>query len=131
MAAGYSRLIPEAQDQVRLAFENDGIVDKEFKGISAEGAKIARHYGGDILNAEGWSSSFPNIAFLTVADRSRYKVDIAKRAAAGCRNSACPSNGVKIQKGELRLGICIPFDGDHSLWQYKHWFAWGSFYIRS
>jgi hypothetical protein len=38
-----------------LAFENEagGVVDKDFKGISAEGAKIAPRYGGDIINAEG------------------------------------------------------------------------------
>jgi hypothetical protein len=43
--------------------------------------------------------------------------------AAGCRGAACQDTGVKIVKGELRLGLGVPFDGEHSSWQYKHWYA--------
>jgi hypothetical protein len=28
---------------------------------------------------------------------------------------------VKITKGELRLGLSIPFDGEHETMVYKHW----------
>lgn len=52
-APGYDRLSPEAQEQVRLAFEAGKIVDKEFKGINAELAKIPKRYGGEISNATG------------------------------------------------------------------------------
>ncbi|KAH8712113.1 hypothetical protein GQ44DRAFT_830142 [Phaeosphaeriaceae sp. PMI808] len=102
-AAGYDRLSAEAQEQVQLAFENGGVVGKEFKDIRVDLAGRARHYGGDILNATG------------------YKVDIAARGTAGCRNDACPQEGVKISKGSLRLGICIPFNEDYDSWVYKHW----------
>jgi hypothetical protein len=80
-------------------------VDKEFKGIDADLAKVAKRYGGDIVNAEG------------------YKVDIATTGRAGCRKSDCPRGSSKIAKGELRLGISVPFDGEHSSWQYKHWYV--------
>ncbi|KAH7082651.1 hypothetical protein BKA63DRAFT_394085, partial [Paraphoma chrysanthemicola] len=100
-APGYEGLSEEAQEEVRQAFENEGVVDKDFKGKRADLAKASPRYN-DIMNAEG------------------YKVDIAKRAT-GCRNAQCPSEGSKILKGEVRLGICVPFDGDHSSWLYKHW----------
>jgi len=48
-------------------------------------------------------------------------VDVASRGTAGCRYADCPGGGAKIAKGELRLGICVPFDGEHSSWVYKHW----------
>jgi hypothetical protein len=38
---------------VRLAFETGGVVDKEFKGISMDLAKVPKRYGGEILNATG------------------------------------------------------------------------------
>ncbi|KAF2133702.1 zf-PARP-domain-containing protein [Dothidotthia symphoricarpi CBS 119687] len=101
-APGYHSLSPESQEQIRLAFENDCVTDKEFKGISEDMAKRAPKYGGEILNATG------------------YKVDVARRAA-GCRGSVCQTTGVKILKGELRLGISIPYDGEHESWVYKHW----------
>jgi hypothetical protein len=104
-APGYERLNPDAQEQVRLAFENDGVVDKEFKGLDGELAKVAKRYGGDIINATG------------------YKVDIATRGTASCRKSDCPWGTSKIAKGEMRLGISVPFDGEHESWQYKHWYG--------
>jgi hypothetical protein len=85
-APGYERLNPDAQEQVRLAFENDGVVDKEFKGLDGE-------------------------------------LDIATRGTASCRKSDCPWGTSKIAKGEMRLGISVPFDGEHESWQYKHWYG--------
>jgi hypothetical protein len=103
-APGYDRLSSDAQEQVRLAFENDDVVDKDFKGIDADLAKVPKKYGGEIQNATG------------------YKVDITiTRGAASCSKSGCPKAALKIAKGELRLGISVPFDGDHESWQYKHW----------
>ncbi|KAF2027342.1 hypothetical protein EK21DRAFT_91635 [Setomelanomma holmii] len=101
-APGYDRLSTEAQEQVTLAFENEVIVDNEFKGTRTDLAETARRCGGEIENATG------------------YKVDIAKRTS-GCRNAGCSSEGGRIAKGELRLGICVPFDEDHASWVYKHW----------
>lgn len=102
-APGYDRLSPEAQEQVRLAFEEGKVTDKTFKGVNTDLAKVAKRYDGEITDAES------------------YKVDVASRSTAGCRNSDCPDNGVKIQKGELRLGFLVPYDGEHSSWRYKHW----------
>lgn len=102
-APGYDCLSSDAQEQVRLAFENEDVVDKEFKGIGADLAKVPRKYGGEIQNATG------------------YKVDIATRGNASCRKSDCPKGALKIAKGELRLGVSVPFDGDHESRQYKHW----------
>jgi hypothetical protein len=50
-----------------------------------------------------------------------YKADVATRGTAACRNADCPEGAAKIVKGELRLGLSVPFDGDHESWQYKHW----------
>jgi hypothetical protein len=60
---------------------------------------------------------------MTLAYSCSYKVDIATRGTASCRKSDCPMGAVKIVKGELRLGISVPYDGDHSSWVYKHWYA--------
>ncbi|KAJ4373084.1 hypothetical protein N0V83_003375 [Neocucurbitaria cava] len=99
---GYDRLSPESQEQVKLAFENGKPVDKEFKGIREDLAKNVRRYGHEFPNAQG------------------YKVDTPKRAAA-CRGPDCLSKGTNVLKGELRLGLAIPFDGEHVSWVYKHW----------
>jgi hypothetical protein len=119
-APGYDRLSEEAQEQVRLAFENDAVVDKDFKGIRTDLAKQAKKYGGEITNATRFDRQFYiQDAF---ADSYSYKVDVATRAA-GCRSAICQDKGVKIVKGELRLGLGVPFDGEHESWQYKHWYA--------
>ena len=52
-APGYDRLSSDAQEQVRLAFENEDVVDKDFKGIDANLAKVPKKYGGEIQNATG------------------------------------------------------------------------------
>jgi hypothetical protein len=104
-APGYDRLSSEAQEQVRLAFENEDVVDKDFKGVDTDLAKVPKKYGGEIQNA------------------TSYKVDLATRATASCRKSDCPKGALKIAKGELRLGIHVPFDDDHGSWMYKHWWA--------
>jgi hypothetical protein len=57
------------------------------------------------------------------ANLPSYKVDVATRGTAACRNSDCPEGATKIAKGELRLGISVPFDGEHESWVYKHWYA--------
>lgn len=77
-------------------------VDKQFKDIREDLAKDAPKYGQEYQNAMA------------------YKVDLAARAAA-CRGKDCLSKQIKITKGELRLGILIPFDGEHASTVYKHW----------
>jgi hypothetical protein len=65
-----------------------------------------------------------NVNFSAVkvfANVRSYKADVATRGTAACRNADCPEGATKIAKGELRLGLSVPFDGDHESWQYKHW----------
>ncbi|KAF1917660.1 hypothetical protein BDU57DRAFT_546883 [Ampelomyces quisqualis] len=102
-APGYDRLSSAAQEQVQLAFENGHIVDKGFKGIDTDLAKVPKKYAGEFQNA------------------TAYKVDLATRGTASCRKPECPKGALKIAKGELRLGICVPYDDDHASWVYKHW----------
>lgn len=99
---GYDCLSTESQEQLRLAFENGALVDKDFKGTREDLAKSAPRYGQEYRNAEG------------------YKVDVPKRAAL-CRGADCLSKGTKVGHGELRFGLLIPFDGEHATWVYKHW----------
>jgi hypothetical protein len=51
---------------VRLAFENDQIVDKTFKGVREDLAGKSRRYDGEILNADGYRSSFLGLQTLDV-----------------------------------------------------------------
>jgi hypothetical protein len=52
-APGYDRLNSDAQEQVRQAFENGNVVDKTFKGVNNDLAKVPKRYGGEIYNATG------------------------------------------------------------------------------
>ncbi|EDU45103.1 zf-parp-type zinc finger protein [Pyrenophora tritici-repentis] len=101
-APDYQRLSQESQEQVRLAFESGKPADKEFKGVREDLAGNAQKYAKEYTNATG------------------YKVDVAVRAAA-CRGGDCLAKGIKILRNELRLGILVPFDGEHSIMVYKHW----------
>ncbi|KAH8816821.1 hypothetical protein F5884DRAFT_853250 [Xylogone sp. PMI_703] len=49
-----------------------------------------------------------------------YRVETASSARAVCRSSECSKNGVKIGKGELRLGTWVPFQ-DRGSWAWRHW----------
>lgn len=86
-----------------MAFEAGKPVDKEFKDVRPDLAKNARRYTREYTEAEG------------------YKVDICSRKTM-CRGPACTEQNIKIAKGELRLGLSIPFDdGEGSSYVYKHW----------
>jgi hypothetical protein len=100
-APGYDRLSPDSQEQVRLAFEGEP-VSKDFKGIREDLAKDAQRY----------AKEYTDVSF--------YKVDVASRASA-CRGGDCLAKNVKITKGELRLGLSVPFDREHESMVYKHW----------
>lgn len=100
--SGYDRLSPESQEQLRLAFEDGRVADKDFKDIRPDLAGAAPLcQGREILDAEG------------------YKVDMPVRPAA-CRASECAN---KIVRGELRVGFLRNFDSDHLSWVYKHWYV--------
>lgn len=100
---GFTRLSPEAQEQVRLAFEEEKVPDKEFKGTRVDLAKGGGGSYGAIRNVQA------------------YKVEAASTGRAGCHAAACKDNGTKILKGELRIGFLVDFDGEHMSWLYKHW----------
>jgi hypothetical protein len=102
IAPEYDRLSPESQEQVRLAFEHGGPVDPTFNGIREDLAKNAQKY------AKEYHDVIAN------------NVDVGKRAAL-CRGADCMAKGDKVQGGELRLGLLIPFDDEHSSIVYKHW----------
>ncbi|KAG9185928.1 hypothetical protein G6011_07259 [Alternaria panax] len=101
-APGYDRLSPESQEQIRLAFEKGKPVKKDFKGIRQDLAKDTRRY----------AKEYTDVSF--------YKVDVAGCACACCGGD-CLAKNVKITKGELRLGLSVPFDGEHESMVYKHW----------
>ncbi|KAJ4349507.1 uncharacterized protein N0V89_008123 [Didymosphaeria variabile] len=97
---GYERISEESREQLALALEEGKVIDKEFKDIRPD---LVKTYQGEIRDAIG------------------YKVEVTPSARAGCRAAACKDLGIKIQKGELRLGILRPFDGEHVSFVYKHW----------
>ncbi|EXJ53455.1 uncharacterized protein A1O5_13323 [Cladophialophora psammophila CBS 110553] len=45
---------------------------------------------------------------------------MAKTGRAGCQNTACKKAGVKIQKGEFRMGTLVTIH-EHTSWMWKHW----------
>ena len=94
----------ESQEQVRLAFEQGDVVDREFKGVRTD---LSRSFGmasDETINSIG------------------FKVEITTRASAFCRSIACKVlKNEKMAKGELRLGLLTVFQGDHISWCYKHW----------
>ncbi|KAI9783520.1 MAG: hypothetical protein M1839_003690 [Geoglossum umbratile] len=49
-----------------------------------------------------------------------YRVEISGNSRAGCKNTACKTQNIKIQKGELRFGSLVEIGG-HQSWSWKHW----------
>jgi hypothetical protein len=99
---GYERISEEGREQLELALEEGKITDKDFQDIRPDLVKSGGSLG-EIRDALG------------------YKVELSLSGRAGCRAAACKEQGAKIAKGELRLGILRPFDGEHATYAYKHW----------
>ncbi|KAL8945027.1 MAG: hypothetical protein Q9216_000011 [Gyalolechia sp. 2 TL-2023] len=49
-----------------------------------------------------------------------YRIEQANTKRAICKNTECKKAGVKIDKGELRLGSWVDY-GEHQGWAWKHW----------
>lgn len=47
-------------------------------------------------------------------------LEIAAQGRAGCQGSLCKDNSIKIQKGELRMGVFVTIKENQS-WRWKHW----------
>lgn len=99
---GYDGLSVEGREQLYQAFEEGKIVDPTFKDTRKIKNSNSPYLKYDVFDAEGFS------------------VSVAKRAAM-CRDEDCKSKGVKVTKGQLRLGIVIPYDGEANTVHYKHW----------
>ncbi|ORX96593.1 hypothetical protein BCR34DRAFT_607580 [Clohesyomyces aquaticus] len=100
---GFSCISPESQEEIRLAFEAGKIVNKDFSDIRKDLVKGPTY-----------------VKFEEITDAVGYKVEVTTRAAAKCRGAVCKPAGIKIAKGELRLGIATLW-GEHESWCYKHW----------
>lgn len=98
---GYSHISTESQEQVRLALEEGKVVDKEFKDVRED---LAKPFAED-----------------EIRDAVGYKVEMTQRGAANCRGRDCAEKGIRIAKGELRLGIATLWGEEHESWKYKHW----------
>ncbi|KAI1610464.1 hypothetical protein EDD36DRAFT_326768 [Exophiala viscosa] len=49
-----------------------------------------------------------------------YRFEMAKTGRAGCQNTQCKKDQVKIEKGEFRFGTQVMIK-DHLTWMWKHW----------
>ncbi|KAL8954163.1 MAG: hypothetical protein Q9222_000047 [Ikaeria aurantiellina] len=49
-----------------------------------------------------------------------YRVELATTKRALCKNKECKDRQIKIDKGELRLGVWVTF-GEHQSWAWRHW----------
>lgn len=47
--------------------------------------------------------------------------EVSATRRAGCKAKRCKDNDVKIQKGELRMGVLVDFDGEHQSMVWRHW----------
>lgn len=58
---GYDKLSPEGQEQLKLAFEEGRVVDKDFKDVRPDLAGATPMSGGgrEILDAEGYKVDMP------------------------------------------------------------------------
>lgn len=48
--------------------------------------------------------------------------ELAKSARAGCKNTECKKEGLKIEKGEIRVGTWVEIK-EHGGWQWRHWYV--------
>ncbi|OAL35042.1 hypothetical protein AYO20_05757 [Fonsecaea nubica] len=55
-----------------------------------------------------------------MASDPTYRFEMAKTGRAGCQNTACKKAGIKIEKGEFRMGTLVTIH-EHSSWMWKHW----------
>jgi hypothetical protein len=66
------------------------------------------------------SSTKLHFSFLLIhADK---ETEMSASARALCQSAACKNQGVKIQKGEFRMGNLIFFQ-EHTTWKWKHWYV--------
>ncbi|KAK1768890.1 zf-PARP-domain-containing protein [Phialemonium atrogriseum] len=49
-----------------------------------------------------------------------YRIEVSKNNRAGCTDTLCKAQGVKITKGEIRLGSWVEVN-DHGGWKWRHW----------
>jgi hypothetical protein len=47
--------------------------------------------------------------------------ELSPNARAGCKNTECKKEGVKIMKDELRFATLVTIK-EHTSWMYKHWY---------
>ncbi|KAG6301636.1 hypothetical protein E4U09_004937 [Claviceps aff. purpurea] len=50
----------------------------------------------------------------------QYRVELSGNNRAGCKDSICSKEKIKITKGELRFGTWVEIQ-DHGSWSWKHW----------
>ncbi|KAF9729615.1 hypothetical protein PMIN02_004529 [Paraphaeosphaeria minitans] len=100
---GYERISDESREQLKLALEEGKVIDKDFKDIRP-----------DLIVKEG-------VSMGEIRDAVRYNVEASPSTRARCRAAACKQQRSNIAKGELRLAILRPLDGEHTAYIYKHW----------
>ncbi|KAH6604196.1 hypothetical protein Trco_007642 [Trichoderma cornu-damae] len=49
-----------------------------------------------------------------------YRVEISPNNRAGCQDTVCKKDGVKIFRGEIRFGSWVEIK-EHGSWRWKHW----------
>lgn len=91
-APGFDQIDAECQDQVQRAFDAGDVVDRSFKGTRLG----------------------------TLSESPACIVEESANGRAGCRSEMCLGKGVKISKGQLRVGYSEMF-GEHATRRWKHW----------
>ncbi|CEJ86656.1 hypothetical protein VHEMI04167 [[Torrubiella] hemipterigena] len=50
----------------------------------------------------------------------QYRVEVSPNKRAGCKDSVCKKEAVKIQKGEIRFGTWVEIE-ERGSWHWRHW----------
>ena len=72
-----------------------------------------------------WLQSHVPFAFAVDTDHNDQPAEVAPSNRAGCQDTVCKAEKVKIKKGELRLGTWIEIV-EHGSWRWKHWYETAS-----
>lgn len=84
--------------------------------FSLSGLKLAK--SGSAIDL----ASLPSVFHSTrnSANMPQYRIEISPNNRAGCNDTVCKKEGVKIFKNEIRFGTWVEIQ-DRGSWKWKHW----------
>ena len=90
---------------------------KTFQSLSQTWVNIA--LVSHCIRSSSWwiLLSQPSRPLLTVLR----PLEVSPNNRAGCKNTDCKAQNIKITKGEIRFGSLVEIPDRGASWSYKHW----------